>query len=106
MTVLVERVTPQPSARYGTVHRCELLDADANVLAWWHTRGTSRRVGEGRRSAWTCRALHPLRPTAVTVLNHCRREALGSGNFPADIRHPLADRLLERRGEETRCRRV
>lgn len=39
LAALVERVTPQPSARYGTVHRCELLDADANLLAWWQTRG-------------------------------------------------------------------
>jgi hypothetical protein len=81
-----ERVTPQPSARYGTVHRCELLDADANVLAWWHTRGTSLRVGEVVALRGLVERYTRFGPTAVTVLNHCRREALGSGNFPADIK--------------------
>ena len=72
-TVLVERVFERPSARHGTVRRCDLLDADVNRLVWWQTQGTPLREGEvvqlhGRVE----RHIH-FGATAVTVLAYCRR---------------------------------
>lgn len=89
-------MTPQPSARYGTVHRCELLDADANLLAWWQTRGRPLRVGEVVALRGLVERHTRFGPHAVTVLSHCRRGALDSANLPARRGQPLADRLPER----------
>lgn len=80
VTALVERVTPQPSARYGTVHRCELLDA--NLLAWWQTRGTPLRVGELVDLRGLVKRHTHFGPTPVTVLSHCRRGARRPANSP------------------------
>ena len=73
LTVLVERVVTQDSERHGTVRRCELIDADANRLVWWQTRGTPLHGGEV--IALTGRVQRHTRfgASAVTVLSHCRR---------------------------------
>lgn len=85
VTAVVERVTPHPSARYGTVHRCELRDADANLLAWWQTRGTPLRVGEVVALRGFVERHTRFGRTAVTVLSHCRRETRRSAKLAAGI---------------------
>jgi hypothetical protein len=74
--VLVERVTPTPSARYGTVHRCELIDAEVNRLAWWQTRGEPLRAGQVLRLAGAIERHTRFGASAVTVLSHCTPECL------------------------------
>jgi hypothetical protein len=72
-TVVVERVTAQASRRHGTIYRCELLDADANRLMWWQTRGKPLRAGEVVRLAGRVQRHTRFGDTPVTVLSHCRR---------------------------------
>ena len=72
-TVVVERVTGQASRRHGTVHRCELLDANANRLVWWQTRGEPLRAGEVVTLAGRVQRHTRFGTTPVTVLSHCRR---------------------------------
>ena len=74
--MLVERVMPAPSERYGTVHRCELIDADVNRLAWWQTRGYRYTPGEVVRLAGTIERHTRFGTSAVTVLSHCATEIL------------------------------
>jgi hypothetical protein len=73
---LVERVTPAPSDRYGTVHRCELIDAEINKLVWWQTRGTPLHAGEVVRLAGAVERHTRFGTGAVTVLSHCATEIL------------------------------
>jgi hypothetical protein len=75
-TVLVERVLPVPSERYGTVHRCELIDADVNRLAWWHTRGAPLRSGAVVSLEGMVERHTRFGAAAVTVLSHCTTEIL------------------------------
>jgi hypothetical protein len=70
--VVVERMLKQPSARYGSVCRHDLIDVDGNRLVWWQTRGTPLPVaraihlrGRVERHAYFGR-------TAITVLARCR----------------------------------
>ena len=58
--VLVEQVRPVPSSRHGTVHRCELIDADVNRLAWWQTRGVPLQRGEVVQARRKSRASQPV----------------------------------------------
>jgi hypothetical protein len=74
--VLVERVAPAPSDRYGTVYRCELIDAQVNRLVWWQTRGIPLRAGEVVRLAGTIERHTRFGTSAVTVLSHCAPEIL------------------------------
>ena len=74
--VLVERVTPAPSDRYGTVYRCELIDAHVNRLVWWQTRGIPLHAGEVVRLAGTIERHTRFGTSAVTVLSHCATEIL------------------------------
>ena len=73
ITALVERVVEQPSARHGTVRRCELLDADVNRLVWWQTQGAPLREGEVVALRGRVERHTHFGATAVTVLAHCRR---------------------------------
>jgi hypothetical protein len=73
--VLVERVVDQPSARRGTVHRCDLIDADINRLVWWRARGTSLHEGEVLMLRGLVARHTHFGGIAVTVLSHCRRLA-------------------------------
>jgi hypothetical protein len=65
-------VLMQRSERHGTLRRCELIDAEANRLVWWQTRGTPLLGGEV--IALTGRVQRHTRfgATAVTVLSHAR----------------------------------
>ena len=72
-TVLVERVKPQASRRHGTVYRCELLDADANRLVWWQTRGEALVEDEVVTLAGRVGRHTRFGDTPITVLSHCRR---------------------------------
>ena len=92
-TVMVERVTPQPSVRYGTVHRCELLDTQVNKLVWWQTHGTPLQTGEVLALCGQVERHTQFGSTPVTVLTHCRRETRSSAELPArsGIRSPSGD---------------
>ena len=74
--VLVERVMPVPSERYGTVHRCELIDAEVNRLAWWQTRGAPPQPGEIVSLVGTVERHTRFGAGAVTVLSHCTTKRL------------------------------
>jgi hypothetical protein len=76
LTVLVERVTPQPSARHGAIHRCELLDADANKLVWWQTQGTTLPAGEVVVLSGRVQHHTHFGSSAVTVVSHCTTKTL------------------------------
>jgi hypothetical protein len=71
-TVLVDRVAVAPSSRYGTVRRNDLLDADANRLVWWQTRGSELAAGQLVRVRGRVVRHTRFRGTAVTVLGYCR----------------------------------
>jgi hypothetical protein len=88
--LLVERVTPTPSARYGTVHRCELIDADVNRLAWWQTRGEPLQAGQVVRLAGAVERHTRFGPGAVTVLSHCTPE-FSPGGGGLSRRDPVLD---------------
>jgi hypothetical protein len=80
--VLVERVMPVPSERYGTVYRCELIDANVNRLAWWQTRGAPLQPGAVVSLEGTVERHTRFGTGAVTVLSHCTTESLaGGGGF-------------------------
>jgi hypothetical protein len=72
-TVLVERVLERPSARHGTVRRCDLLDADVNRIVWWQTQGTPLHEDEVLLLRGRVERHTHFGNTAVTVLAHCRR---------------------------------
>jgi len=74
--VLVERVTSAPSARYGTVHRCELIDAEVNRLVWWQTRGEPLQAGQVVRVAGLIERHTRFGTSPVTVLSHRTPEFL------------------------------
>jgi hypothetical protein len=74
--VLVERVTPGPSARYGTVHRYELIDGHVNRLVWWQTRGKPLNAGEVVALTGTVERHTRFGAGDVTVLSHCATEML------------------------------
>jgi hypothetical protein len=74
--VLVERVMPAPSERYGTVRRCELIDADVNRLAWWQTRGAPMQPGAVVSLQGTVERHTRFGSAAVTVVSHCTTEIL------------------------------
>jgi hypothetical protein len=88
--VLVERVTPAPSARYGTVHRCELIDAEVNRLVWWQTRGEPLQAGQVVRLAGLIERHTRFGTSAVTVLSHCTPEFL-SGRGGLSRLDPVLD---------------
>ena len=72
--VLVEQVKPVPSSRHGTVHRCELIDADVNRLAWWQTRRVPLHAGEVVRLAARVERHSRFGTSAVTVVSRCAPE--------------------------------
>ena len=72
VTVLAEKVTPQRSARHGTVHRCELIDAQVNRLIWWQTRGVALQRGELITLAGRVQRHTRFGAVPVTVLASCR----------------------------------
>ena len=74
VTVLVERVVAQPSERHGTVHRCELIDAEVNRLVWWQTQGAALRSGEVVTLIGRVQRHTRFGATPVTVLSHCRAQ--------------------------------
>ena len=74
--VLVERVMPLRSERYGTVHRCELIDANVNRMAWWQTRGAPLRPAAVVSLEGTVERHTRFGTGAVTVLSHCTTERL------------------------------
>jgi hypothetical protein len=69
--VLVERVVVAPSSRYGTVRRTDLLETDANRLAWWQMRGTELAAGQVVRVRGRVVRHARFRGIAVTVLAYC-----------------------------------
>ena len=82
--VLVERVMPVSSKSYGTVHRCELTDAEVNRLAWWQTRGAPPQPGEIVSLVGTVERHTRFGTGAVTVVSHCATELLArSGGLSA-----------------------
>ena len=84
--VLVERVIPAPSERYGTVHRCELIDANVNRMAWWQTRGAPLQPGTVVSLEGTVERHTRFGAAAVTVLSHCTTESLGGAGGGFDAR--------------------
>jgi hypothetical protein len=84
--VLVERVIPAPSERYGTVHRCELIDASVNRMAWWQTRGAPLQPGAVVSLEGTVEHHTRFGTAAVTVLSHCTTESLGGAGGGFDAR--------------------
>ena len=76
---------PVPSERYGTVHRCELIDADVNRLAWWQARGAPLQRGAVVSLEGTVERHTRFGTGAVTVVSHCTTEllALSEGAFRA-----------------------
>jgi hypothetical protein len=74
--VLVERVIPGASERYGTVHRCELIDANVNRVVWWQTRGAPLEPGAVVSLEGTVERHTRFGAAAVTVLSHCTTESL------------------------------
>ncbi|MBV9197312.1 MAG: hypothetical protein JO168_24520 [Solirubrobacterales bacterium] len=74
--VLVERVTRGPSARYGTVHRYELIDGHVNRLVWWQTQGRPLHAGEVVALTGKIERHTRFGTGAVTVLSHCTTETL------------------------------
>lgn len=72
VTVLVERAAAGMSRRYGTVRRYDLLDADADRLVWWQTRGTALSPGQVVRIRGRVVRHTRFRGTPVTVLAYCR----------------------------------
>jgi hypothetical protein len=94
ITVLVERVVEQPSARHGTLRRCELLDADVNRLVWWQTQGAPLHEGEVLALRGRVERHTHFGATAVTVLAHCRRTPTpGAPNSTVRIEALAARRL-------------
>jgi hypothetical protein len=93
-TVLVERVLERPSARHGTVRRCDLLDADVNRLVWWQTRGTPLREGEVVQLHGRVERHTHFGTTAVTVLASCRRARTAAAANSVAHMGPLASRRL------------
>lgn len=89
-TVLVERVMPVPSERYGTVHRCELIDANVNRLAWWQTRGAPLQPGAVVNLEGTVERHTRFGAAAVTVLSHCTTEIL-AGPEGVSMLDPVLD---------------
>jgi hypothetical protein len=90
IVVLVERAMPVPSERYGTVHRCELIDANVNRLAWWQTRGAPLQPGAVVSLEGTVERHTRFGTAAVTVLSHCTTEMLSG---PEGV--PMLDPVLD-----------
>lgn len=84
--MLVERVTAVPSSRHGTVHRCELIDANVNRLVRWQTLGRPLQVGEVVRLAGRVERHTRFGASAVTVLSHCGPEFLLRPGGTFDLR--------------------
>jgi len=76
-TVLVERVTPRRSRRYGTVYRCELIDANVNRLVWWQTGDSPLRAGQVIALVGRVERHTRFGDTPVTVVSHCRTRRAG-----------------------------
>ena len=72
VTVLAEKVTAQRSERHGTVHRCELIDADVNRLIWRQTRRVALQRGELITLAGRVQRHTRFGAIPVTVLAYCR----------------------------------
>ena len=72
VTVLVESITAQPSARFAQLQRCDLLDADANRLVWWQSTLSGLRPGHVLTLRGRVRRHTRFGAGAVTVLTRCR----------------------------------
>jgi hypothetical protein len=90
IVVLVERVIPVPSERYGTMHRCELIDANVNRLAWWQTRGAPMQPGAVVSLEGTVERHTRFGAAALTVLSHCTTEIL-AGPEGVSMLDPVLD---------------
>jgi hypothetical protein len=88
--VLVEQVMPVPSERYGTVHRCEVIDAEVNRLAWWQARGAPLQRGAVVSLEGTVERHTRFGTSAVTVVSHCTTKLLALSTGLSEL-DPVVD---------------